>query len=226
MDCQDFKNHLLDLALNEVPSSERERLEHHARTCATCALPFSQMTRVRDLLKAGWRDEEVPRSLVFTPVSPSAPTGFWGWLLAAPQWANVSMATAAALVILFAMLSFARADFHYDQGHWALSFGQSRSSRSSPQTSSAVPAANASITRAEIERIVNAQYASLSQQDREQYAAMLERLSQQIQVQRQEDLRRIGSAFDQVKTVVWKEMQRNNAIVQYAAQRIVTNAKN
>ncbi|MBZ5537447.1 MAG: zf-HC2 domain-containing protein [Acidobacteriia bacterium] len=225
MNCQDFKKQTMDLVLGELSDESRPALEQHAAQCTACGAQLNRLVAVANVMRRGWRDEEVPTSLVFTPaVSPSA-SRFWNWLSAAPKWVNVSMATASALVVLFAALSLARANFRFDHGQFALSFGQTQGS-SPLATSPSIPVVNTSMNSAEIENLITARYSSLNAQDRQQYAAMLDHLSQQMQSQREADLQRIGLAFDQVKTVVWKEMQRNNAIVQYAAQRIATNSKN
>jgi hypothetical protein len=225
MNCQDFKKQIMDLALDELSEESRPALEQHAARCAACGAQLNRLLAVGNVLKNGWRDEEVPVPLVFTPVASPSSSGFWNWLLAAPRWANVCMATGAALVFLFAIFSLARMEFRYDHGQFALAFGQSHVANPSLNTHSGPPL-NASLDTSEVEKIIAAKYASLSAQDRERYGAMLEQLSQQVQTQRQADLQKIGLAFDQVKTVVWKDMQRNNAIVQYAAQRIATNTKN
>ena len=225
MNCQDFKKQIMDLALGELSEESRPALEQHAAQCTACSAQLNRLVAVGNVLKKGWGDEEVPTSLVFTPaVSPSA-SRFWSWLSAAPKWVNVSMATAAAVVVLFAALSVARADFRFDHGQFALSFGQARVGSPLAATSS-TPVLTTPASTTEIENLITARYSSLSAQDRQQYAAMLDRLSQQLQSQREADLQKIGLAFDQVKTVVWKEMQRNNAIVEYAARRIATNTKN
>jgi Putative zinc-finger len=225
MNCQDFKKQIMDLVLDELSEGSRPALEQHASQCAACGTEFNRLVTMGNVLKSGWRDVEVPAPLVFTPAPSPASSGFWSWLLAAPRWANVCLATGTALVFLFAIVSLTRVEFRYDHGQFALAFGQSRVAAPSRNNSSGPPL-NAFLDAPEIEKLIAAKYTSLSAQDRERYGAMLEQLSQQVQTQRQADLQKIGLAFDQVKTVVWKDMQRNNAIVQYAAQRIVTNTRN
>jgi len=225
MDCQAFKKQVMDLVLGELSDESRLLMEQHAAACPACGSQLNRVFRTQRLLKAAWPDEVVPTPLVFTPVASTRAPSFWGWLLAAPRWANVSMAAAAAFLVLLVVFSLTHTEFRYGNGQFALTFGQSRSAFA-PLTNPSTPMANAASNTAEIERVLTAKYVSLSAQDRERYAAMLEHFSQQQEAQREADLQKIGSAFDQVKTVVWKEMQRNNAIVQYAAQRIATDAKN
>ncbi len=224
MNCQDYKNQILDWVLGELPAGSGRALEEHAANCAVCGRELSRLKRAQLLLKQSWRDEDIPTSIVFVPPTPTRP-GAWQWLFGAPRWVNVSMATVSAVAVLFMALSLARVRVQYGQGSFAMSFGPSSVA---PINSSSGGAAltNAAYNPAELQKLVAAQYASLNAQDRERYAAMLEQLSQQVQAQRQADLQRIGMAFDQVKTVVWKDLQRNSALVQYAAQQISSTAKN
>jgi len=223
MNCQDFKNQIFDWALDELSGDARERLERHAAECAGCAAQWKKVSRIPDVMRAGWRDEEIPRSIVFAPeATEPSPSSVWQWLAAAPRWANGSLATAASVVFLFAALSFARMQVQYDHGRFAVAWGNAMPAAVS---SPALPE-KASFNPAEVERIITSKYSELSAKDRQDYAAMLDRFAQQSQVQRAGDLQKIGEAFDQVKNVMWKEMQHNDAIVQYAAQRIVTNSKN
>lgn len=223
MDCQDMKNQMMDWALNELSPENARAMEQHASACPGCGAQMQRLLRVHDVLKRGWRDEEIPASLVFTPV---ARAGFWQWLLAAPRWANVSMAAVAVMALLFVTLSAARVEFQYDRGHFAVAFGQSAPALVSSPALPSVPVSNAAFTPVEIQKLVAAQYAALSEQDRARYAAQLDQFAQQMQTQRENDLQHIGAAFDQVKTVVWKDMQSNSALVQYAAQRIANEVKN
>jgi anti-sigma factor RsiW len=223
MNCQDFKNQIFDWALDELSADAREHLEQHAAECAACAVQWKKVSRLPDVMRAGWGDEEIPRSIVFAPEATApSPTSVWQWLAAAPRWANWSMATAASVVFLFAALSFARVQVQYDRGHFAVAWGNAMA----PAVASPASTERASFNPAEMERIITSKYSELSAKDRQDYAAMLDRFAQQSQVQRSADLQKIGEAFDQVKNVMWKEMQHNDAIVQYAAQRIVTNSKN
>lgn len=226
MICQDFKTHLMDFILGELSGESRAALEQHAAACADCRPQLTRLMRARDVLKKSWPDEEIPSSIVLTPVVAPARGGFRQWLLAAPRWASASLATAMAVVLIFATLSVTRTEFRYDQGRWAMSFGRPYSTTPAGRAAASVPATNVSVENSTVEKRVAEKYAAMSEQDRRQYAAMLERLSQQVQAQREADLQKIGLAFDQVKTVMWKNMQRNNAIVEYAARRIATDVKN
>ena len=191
MNCQDFKKEFMDLGLGELSDDSRPALEQHAAECTACNAQLNRLVALGNVLRRGWRDEEVPTSLVFTPaVSPST-SRFWNWLLTAPKWVNASMAAAAALLVLVATLSLARADFRFEHGQFALSFGQPRGS-APLATTTPTPALNASANTSEIEDIITAKYASLSAQERQQYAAMLDHLSQQLQSQREADLQKIG----------------------------------
>jgi hypothetical protein len=226
MNCQDFKNQVMDLALGELPVEAERQLDEHAAGCLACSSQLGKAIRVRELLMNGWRDEETPRSLVFTPVAAPSSEGLWSWLVSAPRWVNVSMAAAGAVVLLFATLSLARTDFRYGQGRFALTFGQARPPNAPQATAGAAATTNAALSREEVEKIVTATYAALGAQDRGQYTAMLDDTSKKMQAQREVDLLRIGSAFEQMKTVVWKDMRHNSAMVEYAAQRIGANQKN
>lgn len=226
MNCQDFRNQWMDLVLGEVTPSTRNVLEEHAHGCSECGPRLKQMIRTQDLLKRGWRDEEVPISIVFAPSAERARGGIGSWLLAAPRWASATMAVAAVVLVLFSALSLARVEFRYEQGHVALSFGQQSSGDLTARPRGSIPMVNASFDANQIEKRVTEKYAALSAEDQAQYAAMLDRLAAQMNARRETDLEKIGTAFDQVKTIVWKDMQRNNAIVQYAAQHIVTQSKN
>jgi hypothetical protein len=221
MDCQEFKSQMMDWVLKEAPVESSRNLELHAAGCHVCGSLLEKALHARDVL-LGWQDEEIPESIMFTP----ARSNFWGWLQAAPRWANAMAAVAAAGVLIFGILSLARTELRYDHGNFSLAFGHAPVSMTVPAQPMGTSLVNAGLSSAEIEKMVSAKYTSLSGQDREQYAAQLERLSQQWQVQRAGDLQKIGNSFDQVKTVMWKEMQRNNAIVQYAARQIATSSKN
>src|SRR5487761_2287096 len=122
MNCQDMKNQMMNWALNELSPENARAVEQHASACPVCGAQMQRLLRVHDVLKRGWRDEEIPASLVFTPV---ARAGFWQWLLAAPRWANVSMAAVAVMALLLVTLSAARVEFQYDRGHFGVAFGQS-----------------------------------------------------------------------------------------------------
>lgn len=226
MNCQDFRNQMMDLVLGEITPLTRSVLEEHAHGCLECGPMLRRMMRTQDLLKQGWREEEAPTSIVFTPVVEPARGGIWPWLLGVPRWARATMAVAAVVLVLFSALSLARVEFRYDQGHVALSFGPRGSRDFTVRSAGSIPTANASFDVSRIEKLVSEKYVTLSAQDQAQYAAMLDRLAAQMNARREADLEKIGSAFEQVKTIVWKDMQRNNAIVQYAAQHLATQSKN
>lgn len=222
MDCQEFKSQMMDWVLKETSVESSRNLELHAAGCHVCGSLLEKALHARDVLHAGWQDEEIPESIVFTPVR----SNFWGWLQAAPRWANAMLAVAAVGVLVFGILSLARTELRYDHGNFNLAFGHAPVSMALPAQPTGTSSVNAGLSSAEIEKMVSAKYASLSGQDREQSTAQLDRLSQQWQVQRAADLQKIGNSFDQVKTVMWKDMQRSNAIVQYAARQIATSSKN
>ncbi|MDD5543191.1 MAG: hypothetical protein PHX83_08455 [Acidobacteriia bacterium] len=223
MNCQEFKDHMTEMALEEMSAEARRPLEQHAAECAQCGLQWKQVRQIPALLRAGWPEETLPRTVRWNPeVAEPGTASIWQWLAAAPRWMNWSAATAAAVVILFAGVSLARLQIQYGQGRLTVAFGGSVSA----PVSSTAPSTSASLSPADVEKLINSKYAELNAQERQEYAASLDRLAQQMQAQREGDLRKIGDAFDQVKNVMWKQMQRNDAIVQYAAQRIVTNSKN
>ncbi len=226
MDCQEFKNQVMDWVLGEIPEARGRDLEQHATRCAECGPRLARLMRTRDVLQNDWPHEEIPTSLVFAPTPVPARSGFWQWVLAAPRWADYSLASAAAFVLLIAVLSLGHAQFQFSDGRFSGSFGGAAKLTSSQAPSGQVSAVPVAMDEAAVRKLVNTEYATLSAQDRERYAAMLDQLSQQMRVQREADLSHIGVAFDQVKTVMWKDMQRNNAIVQYAAQRIANEVKN
>jgi hypothetical protein len=104
MNCEQFKENILEFLYDEVPSTEREAMLRHLQSCAACTAEANEIKLVRNEL-AEWKDPAA-RSFPITPPYPSPLALLTQWLLP-HRWTWRSMAAFAAVASVFLLVAFA-----------------------------------------------------------------------------------------------------------------------
>lgn len=149
MTCEEAKQVLMDLALDEVAPQQRRQVQSHVQDCEACRGRLADLDLTRKLLVEGLPQEEVPRRIAF--VTAPAPSLWWRGWLARPAFA-VPMGVAAAIVVIVAALAAAQARVSVHQGRWEMAFGAG--SAAPARDVQRIPANAGLLTREETARMV------------------------------------------------------------------------
>lgn len=146
----DQQSALIDYLYDEATATERARFERHLQSCSVCSEELSSFRRVREDLGA-WQAIAAPRTEISIARSPVEVFGALMGML--PVWARAAATTAVASIILIAALSVTRAHINLREG--TIGFGATAIGSQAP-ASGVVAAETVSLTREDIERIIDA----------------------------------------------------------------------
>jgi hypothetical protein len=165
----DHQAALIDYLYDEATAIERARFERHLQACSVCSEELSSFRRVREDLGV-WQAVVAPRTEISIARSPVEV--FRELIGMLPVWARAAAGAAVAAIFLVAALSVSGAHINLREG--TIGFG---ATAIGSQPSNARGAETVSLTREDIERMIDARTAEVHASDQQQIEELRTRLA-------------------------------------------------
>lgn len=162
---------LIDYLYDEATASERARFERHLQACSVCSEELSAFRRVREDL-GSWQTVAAPRTEISIARSPVA--AFREFIGMLPVWTRAAATTAIAAILLIVVLSVSRAHINLREG--TIGFG-ANAAGSQASNAGGDAAETVSLTREDIERIIDARTPEVRASDQQQIEELRTRLA-------------------------------------------------
>lgn len=195
MTCQERQARFTEWILGELPAAEARALDQHVAECPACARVLKESRGVEQALRATLTDREMPARLVFLGEPPRA-----AWL--GSLWRAAAAGAVAAVVFLGFLLA----------GYATL-----------PGRSPA-PAAQAGLTKDEVETIVAHIVEARLADEKAEFEAVSEKLAGRLREENTRTLAAVGKKFEYLEalqTAAWKQDQEQNALMELIARNAV-----
>ena len=217
LDCHRLKPALLDFALEEISTTDREELERHLKDCGFCSQELAELRRTVSLVHRAEASEEVPRK--FRLVAQPAP----GWAAFWLNPARLAFGAAGLFCVAIALLSLFRTNFSYENGNFQIAFGASAVSSGAPVGGgeSAIPAAFP-LDQAKVRQMISDALAAAEAEQQKRIQVMTKSVADQMQQSWQRDLREMAGSmryFQAAQTMMWKEQVQNQQLVSALIQQ-------
>lgn len=217
MNCEEAKQVLMDLALDEAQGDDRRQVEAHLASCAACRAELANLKVARKLLVQGLPQEEMPRRIAFVPAEPPSRTwAAWLWSRAF----TIPVGAAAAIAVLACGLALAHARLVIEQGHWELAFG-SRPAAAVPAATPAAPSAMQAIpagplTREQAQQLVAAAIRDSEQRQQAATVIQLRAAGVRLDARQQAVLANLTEQmrnFSETQTLLYKQNEGTRSLV-------------
>ncbi|MBX3276874.1 MAG: hypothetical protein KF868_02615 [Acidobacteria bacterium] len=169
-DC-DHKAALIGYLYDEATASERTAFELHLHECSVCSEELSAFRRVREDL-GSWQTVAAPRTEISIARSPVEV--FRELIRMLPVWTRAAATTAIAAILLIIVLSVSRAHINLREG--TITFGANAAGSQASVSMGAAPEA-VSLTREDIERMIDARTTEVRASDLQQIEELRTRLA-------------------------------------------------
>jgi hypothetical protein len=229
MNCQQSHELFPDYLGKEITKEQSTQLAAHLKTCATCREELISLSGVPTLLRKGWPDEEIPRSLIFETPRPS-----WRQFIDAfsPRYWSQGVVVCAVATICFILcistLALLKTELEFKEGHFRVSFNRFSSSIS-PQTETsrrlvAVPAA---LSRSDLEKLIENALSQSEQRQNSKVEKLLLDAKTEINANRTEDMQKVSQGLKYLEMTqgeVWKASARNASYLESLAREFYVKA--
>jgi len=211
MKCEFSHERLIGFFYDEITADEKAEVEKHLTNCVSCQTEIKRLTQTADLLQA-WPDEEPQLNLRF--VEPARPKRWLGKVLPRPVWIGFAAGTVTVLLLL-ALLNF---EASYFDGTLSVKLSlwpqQSQSVTTTPEDSAKF------VTQTQFDAwkeahmtTVQDMLAEMEGRQRRESRLLLTELLQDIERQRQQDLRVVGRGLDAVQLSSENRFRRTSAVL-------------
>jgi anti-sigma factor RsiW len=205
MDCREWQEKLIDFILEELPPEEVREVELHVKGCAKCAAALGEFKGLGGMMKQHFTDREMPAHLVLVPERPASvlarfPGTSWG-----------AAALGGALAALFVVGLFLGGFFGPARGLFVHE-----------------PAEKGAPTRADIEAIVAREVSDKLSQQKMDFQMQNEKLATSLRQEQVRNLSELSKHLEYVhsaQSLIWKEAQQQNALVELIARNSLGGAK-
>lgn len=211
MKCEFSREKLVGFVYDELPADRKREVEEHLTTCASCSKEVQHLTHTTKLLRA-LPDEEPQLNLRF--VEPGSRKSWLGKVVSRPVGIGMAVGTVAALLLL-ALLNF---DVSYTEGNLSVKLSLFPQP-SQPVTESAADSVQY-VTRPQFEAwqedhvtAVEDLLAEVETRQRRESRVLLAELLQEIERQRQQDLRVVGRGLEAVQLTNEDRFRRTSAVL-------------
>ncbi len=215
MTCDDAKALMMGYLYGEMEEGEEEKFTRHLSACKACSEELAGLRQTSRVLRV-WQDVEPDLRLRFVE-EPRQPR--WAWLPrwdSFPRWATVSMALAAAALVLMAL---ANLEVSYRDGAFDL-----RASLLPRPVQVATPAdtldTSRYVTRDMLARVQEQNYRLMrrlveaSESKQVEYVnTALSRFASEIEAQRRRDLRLVDRGLEAVQFTTQRQFQKTHQIL-------------
>ena len=210
MKCEDMPQHLVSLLYGELQPDEEEKIKTHIESCASCRKAYQELESTTGILEK-WEDEKPKLSLVFV----NEPVSRWKtWLekLNSLSWARrfaLGVPAFAALVLVFlAVLNFR---ISHREGEWSIAFGLIPPRP--PSNQEQVFAAALDQQQQETLMLISKLIEESEYRQRRETALTLAQFAQDLERQRQQDLRVVGQSLVGIQRTTEGRFQQTSSVL-------------
>jgi len=225
MNCQQSQDLFPDYLGKEITTEQSAELQAHMKTCVTCREELVSLSGIPSLLRNGWPDEEIPRSLIF-----ETPRSSWRQLVdvfSPRSWSRGVVVCAAAticFILCISTLAMLKTEIEFKEGQFRVSFNQPRSLLSphfeANQQLAAVPAA---LNRSDLEKLIENELAQSEQRQNSKVEKLLLEAKTEINTNRTEDMQKVSQGLkylEMTQREVWKAAARNASYLESLAREV------
>lgn len=212
MKCEFSREKLIGFVYEELPSDEKGEVEAHLTTCAACREEVQQLAQTTRLLRAA--PDEVPELNLRFVAEPTRQRSWLGKVVSRP----VGIAFAAGTVAVLLLLALFNFEASYTDGK--LSVKMSLFARQSPPVTPIEPDSAKFVTQPQFEawqeehvQFVQTMLADLEARQRRESRLLLTELVEDIERQRQQDLRVVGRGLEAVQLSNENRFRRTSAVL-------------
>lgn len=200
MKCEDFHQHLIDLAYDEASAEICGEIDRHTATCAQCRAAADDIRQTRTFL-AAWPEEEPATPIPFlvrtTPRPRLERAGFprlFYWAAAA----TLLVAAGAAFFLI------TQTTLRVQGNVVEIRFGQSQDTL----------AANSPTRIQDVKRLI----AESEERQAERLGELVQNVYVRLEGERQNDRQSIQQGFDLIKEIYMDQIQKNNQLLELSYQ--------
>lgn len=193
MKCEEYRLLMMDAIYDEITQDDLKILKNHLTQCSECRTKFETLKATTQTL-AQWPDVEPGVNLTFVAQPASRLTELFKSLQTYRTPYRLGLALAAALVLL----ALINTRIHIGQGQFDFE-SSLLSHKSPPQTENLVTQTDLNNLRQENYQLVTAILDEHSRRNKIETAVMLDAFYNEIERKRQNDLRLVSNAMEQVQ---------------------------
>lgn len=229
MNCQQSHELFPDYLGKEINSEQSAELAAHLKICVTCRDELTSLSSVPSLLRNGWPDEEIPKSLIFeTPRSSFQQfvhffsPRFW------PRGVVVCVAATVCFILCIGTLAMLRTEIEFKEGQFRVSFNPSHSLLSPHfETNQQLAAVPAALSRSDLEKLMENVLAQSEQRQNSKFEKLLLEAKTEINTNRTEDMQKVSQGLKYLEMTqgeVWKAAARNASYLESLAREVYVKA--
>ena len=229
MNCQQSLELFPDYLGNEISKEQSREFAAHLKACEACRKELISLSGVQSVLRNGWPDEEIPRSLIS-----EIPRSGWGQFVDAfslRYWhrgAVIGVVATICFILCIGTLAVLKTEIELKEGHFRVSFNQSHSSLSprleANRELAAVPAV---LNRSDLEKLIENALAQSEQRQNSKVEKLLLEARAEINTNRTEDMQKVSEGLRYLELTqgeVWKASARNASYLDALASEVYVKA--
>ena len=193
MKCKDMPQHLVSLLYGEIEPEEAKKIKTHIKSCVSCGKAFQELKTTSKLLQK-WEDETPSMKLVFVGESASR-WKTWKEKVTGLSWGR-RLALGVPALAVFILIGLAALNSHisYREGEWDVAFSLIPIARQPKQEQILLDAIDQK--QQETLLLVSRLIEDSEYRQRRETALTLAQFAQDIEKQRQQDLRMVGLSLE------------------------------
>ena len=229
MNCQQSYDLFPDYLGKEITKEQSTELAAHLKTCETCRQELISLSGIPSLLRNGWPDEEIPRSLI-----PETPRSSWRQFADSlsprhwPRGVTVSAVATICFILCVSTLALLKTDVEFKKDHFRVSFNPSSSSLyPQTETSREIVAVPAALSRSDLEKLIENALAQSEQRQNSKVEKLLFEAKTEINTNRTEDMQKVSQGLkylEMTQREVWKAGARNASYLESLAREVYVKA--
>ena len=223
MNCEQAHEFFSDYLGKELSREQANALAAHLKICTGCREELGSLSGVPSILKRGWPDEEIPKSLRLEGARSS-----WSQFVQSliprewPRTLAVGVVSFLCFMICVSALALWKTEIEMKQGHLKISFNApvSVSPQQTVQDGTALPASK---NREELESIIHNALLQSEQRQNLMVEQLLKDARAELNTQRSGDMQKISQALKYLELTqgeVWKASARNTSYLDALAREV------
>ena len=204
MKCDDYRLLMMDALYDEISADDKKELEKHIKSCAGCREKYQALQLTRNTL-AGWEDTEPRVNLTFVSQPASHLSDFFQNLKTWKLPTRLGIVTASVLLLL----SLFNTKIQYTDGQFAFQMSLFNPGPKIPETE-LVTQTDLETMRQENYQMVATILDEYSKRNKIETAVMFDRLYDELEKQRQNDMYALSNAVEQVQYGTTRRLERTD----------------
>ncbi|MFN8005693.1 MAG: zf-HC2 domain-containing protein [Terriglobia bacterium] len=224
MNCEQAHELIPDYLGKEITREQTNALAAHLKGCPACREELNALAGVQSILRHGWPDEEMPKSLRLE--RPRSSWDRFGRFLIPGEWPR-ALAVGVVSTLLFlgcvSLLAFWKTEIDFSQGHFKISFNAPVSAPSSTELAQSVTPVSARQNHEELEKIVDTLLVQSEQRQNVKVEQLLLEVRAEMNAHRTADMQKISQALKYLELTqgeVWKASARNTSYLDALARQV------